>query len=189
MTHLSRRAILRGATALAGASALGACAVSTNGNVTTITVDVDEVVTDTNVALAVIKTGLGFTGIPAGVVTIINGTIGLIQTGLTSFKATAGSSLSLTFDSTSVPAAFTSLIADIKTAAANIAAVAQSEGDALSSSTAAQVSSISSDVGNIAAILESIIGTAVGARLGAAASAQTGRLIQIDAIKARHGLR
>lgn len=187
MRDLSRRALLR-SSALVGAAALAACSLHTVNGVTTITIDVDEVVTDTSVALAVIKTGLGFTGIPAGVVTIINGAISLVQTGLTSFKAQAGSSLTLTFDSTSVPAALTSLISDIKTASANIAAVAKSEGNALSSSTAAQVSSISSDVGNIAAILESIIGMAVGARLGDVAAAQTGRMIQIDAIKARHGI-
>ncbi len=172
--------------AIAGAGALSACTVTTSGGVTTITLNVSEVVTDTDVALAIAKTVLGFTGIPAGVVSIVNAGIATIQAGLSGFQQAAGSSLVLTFDRSSPPAALMSLIGDLRTVSANISAVAQSEGAAISSSVLAQVQTISADVANIGAILESIVSAAAAAPLGKTAA--QGRAIQIDAIKARNGV-
>lgn len=182
---VSRRSLIKNIAVGLGAAALAGCALSTVDGVTTITINVDEVVSDTDIALDIAKTALGFTGVPAGVVSVVNAGVKIIQTGLDTFKSSAGSSLKLTFNGTSVPAAFTSLITDIRTVAANISAVAESEGTAISSSVLAKVSSVSADIGNVADILESIISVVASSnRVGAAES----RTLRLNAIKARHGL-
>ena len=182
---VSRRNLLKNISVGLGAAALAGCAVSTVNGVTTIKLNVSEVVSDTDIAMDVAKTALGFTGVPAGVVTIVNDGVTLIQTGLTAFKNSSGSSLTLTFDCTSVPAAFTSLIKDIRTVAANISAVAKSEGTNISSAVLSKVSTVSADVGNVADILESIVSVVSDAsRVGAEQS----RTLRLNAIKARHGL-
>lgn len=186
MHHPSRRSFLRGSAALLAGTTLAACTVTASGGVTTITLNVSEVLTDTNVALAVVKTALGFTGVPAAVVTAVNDGITLIQAGLSGFQQAAGSSLVLTFDGSSPPAALVSLIGDLRTVAANIAAVAQSEGTTLSSSVLTQVQTISTDVANIGAILESIISVTAAVSTGAATSALAQRAARIDAIRARY---
>lgn len=189
MRHSSRRSFLCGSAALLAGTALAACTATTSNGVTTITIDVDEVVTDVGVALSIGQTALGFSGVPAGIVSVVNQGVAIIKTGLSAFQASAGSSLSLTFDRSSPPAALTSLIADLRTGAANIAAVAESEGTALSSALLGKVGSVSADIGNIASILQAIIGTAATVQVGAAMAATQQRAAQIDVIKARHGLR
>ncbi|GBQ28456.1 hypothetical protein AA12717_2958 [Gluconacetobacter sacchari DSM 12717] len=189
MRNSSRRSFLRGSAALLAGTALAACTAATSNGVTTITIDVDEVVTDVGIALSIGQTTLGFSGVPAGVVSVVNQGVAIIKTGLAAFQDSAGSSLSLTFDRSSPPAALTSLITDLRTVAANIAAVAESEGAALSSALLVKVSSISGDIGNIASILQAIVGTVATVQIGAAMAASQQRAAQIDAIKARHGLR
>ncbi len=189
MHHSSRRSFLRGSGALLAGMGLAACAATTSNGVTTITLDVDEVVTDVGIALSIGQTALGFSGVPAGVVSIVNQGVTIIKAGLVAFQSSAGSSLSLTFDRSSPPAALTSLIADLRTVSANIAAVAKSEGAALSSALLGKVSSVSTDIGNIASILEAIVGTVATAQVGTLMTDYQRRAVQVDAIKARHGLR
>lgn len=180
--NISRRALFRGAAGLAGVAALGACTITTTNGVTTVTVNVKTVVSDVNVALGVAKTAMGFVGIPSTVVTVVDAGIATINGALSAFQNSAGDSLTLTFNSNSVPDALTSLIADMNVVAKNISATTS----ALSSDLASKVSSVASDVANVASILESLIAAVVSARIGM--TADQAREMQILAIKARHGL-
>ncbi|CAP57498.1 hypothetical protein [Gluconacetobacter diazotrophicus] len=187
MSNLSRRCLLRGASALVGAGALGACTVTTRNGVTTIAINVTEFTADATVALNVVKTVLGFTGVPSAVVTATNAAIAAIEGGLAALKTTAGASVTLTFDSTSVPGAVSSLIADIRLGASDISAAAALEGSAIGTVLAAEISSVSADVARIASLLQGIVTATVGISL-APEDAARDRVARIAAIKMRHGI-
>lgn len=186
---LSRREFLTKVGIGTGALALAGCTITTKDGVTTITMNVAEVVGDTNIALEVVKTVLGFTAVPAGVVSVVDEGISLITAGLTTFKNTAGSTLTLTFDATSVPAAFSSLVADMSTVSKQIAAVAETEAAYIDSTLMAKISSVSADVGTVSSVLSSILTTSTSTSLRSErVGGEAGRRMRMDAVKARHGL-
>lgn len=183
----SRRSFLRNAGFLACSTALGACSIATSNGVTTVTLNVNEVVADTNIALTIAQTGLGFVGLPTNIGTVVSEGITIIQNGLTAFKKASGGSVSLTFDKTSVPAAFTSLIADLQTASSNISAVAAQEKSALGDALSAKIVTISADIANVASVLQSILSAAVGTDVFGQ-TPEMRRAIRMEAIKTRYGL-
>lgn len=186
MADFSRRSLLRALAAGSALAGLAACTVTTTNGMTTITLNVAEFAYDANIALSVVKTALGFAPIPATIVTIVNEAISLLQTGIAAFKTYAGSDISLTFDTTSVPSAIHSLINDVQTVSANISAIATSENAAISSDVMSKVEAVASDVANIASILTSIVSAAVG--VGEGVTAAQARVARIEAIKSRHDL-
>lgn len=186
MAQPARRAFLRSALAASALAGLTACTVTTNNGVTTVTLKVREVVTDTNVAITIIKTALGFTGIPAAIVTAVTTVLSTVSTALNAFESSAGDSVTLTFDTSNVPSALTTLIADLNTASATITSAATAEDAALSSALATKIAAISSDVANVAAILQSIISVTLSAPQGPSQAQR--RAAQIQEIAARHGM-
>ena len=114
--NLSRRAVLRTGCATLAAGLLAACTRTQLGTVTTITLNVAEVVdygdaivsfAQTALDLPVVATAMG----PASV-TLAGTVIAGLQSGLAAFRAAAGTSTSVTYDSTSIKTAFTSILAD-----------------------------------------------------------------------------
>ena len=112
----TRRAVLTGATALIPAAVLigcGAVTTTTTNGVTTITINVAQInawATAFINAAALVAALPGIAGTPTGLA--ITGVGGAAKLDLGAFTAVAGNSLSLTFNSTSAPAAVQSLLAD-----------------------------------------------------------------------------
>ncbi|GAJ29993.1 hypothetical protein [Acidomonas methanolica] len=171
---LSRRSLF----AAAGALALGGCSVTSGGGLITVTLEVRVFAADATMALDVVRTILGFSALPAALVTATSRGIALIQQGLADFTAYAGDEASLSFATSNVPAAITSVITDIRAVASDIAATL--DNTALAATLAAQIRLVASDVAQVATIL----GDLVSAAMGAPGDAQS----RIAAIKARHGL-
>ena len=154
--HISRRTLLR-TSALGSVAALAACGVvssTTSNGVTTITVNVAQVAAWG----AAIKNGAaliaglpGIAGTPQGAV--VMAIVAVVTADLAAFSTAAGGSVSLTFNSTSVPAAVSSLLTDAQGALGNVGATVL-----------ATAQTYVAAVQTIVALFESALGsTAVGA--------------------------
>ncbi|EHH68357.1 twin-arginine translocation signal domain-containing protein [Gluconobacter morbifer] len=189
MRNPSRRGFLKAAlagSAVAGLAACGTISSSTSNGVTTIHIQNAEIISEVDTALDVAKTVLGFTSVPAAIVTAVNTAIALIEQGLAGYTAFAGTTTVLTFDSSSVPSAITSVIADIRQGAAGIAAAVTAEGANLSATLESRINSVATDVADVAGLLTSAVSAVTADRRGA--SSETSRAVAIEAIRKRHGL-
>lgn len=117
--NISRRTTLLRTAAILPVAALAACGVftsTTTNGVTTITINVAQVNAwgAAFINAAALVSGLpGIAGTPAGLAIVAVGAVA--KTDLAAFTATAGASVSLTFDKTSAPAAIQSLLTDGQT--------------------------------------------------------------------------
>lgn len=185
--NFSRRNLLRGGLLIGAGAALTGCSFSTTNGVTTISVKNAVVENYTDVGLSVLTAALGFTGVPAAVVTVVDDGIAVIKAGLAAYVKNAGSTTTLTFDKNSVPAALTSLINDFSVVASNISAIATAEKSNLSSSLMTKISQVATDVASAGSVIESLI-SAVTAGPITGVSAEVRRQLIIDNIKARYGI-
>ena len=186
---MSRRKLLRSIPAAAAGVAVAGCTVSTLNGVTTISVKNAVVENYTDVGIEVLKAALGFTGVPAAIVTVVDTGISVVQAALAAYIKTAGTTTVLTFNSTSVPAALTSLISDLSTVASDISAAAAAEKSNLSADLTTKITQVASDVATAGSVIESMISAITSAPLSAGAvPAEERRQFVIDGIKARYGI-
>ena len=161
--HISRRTLLR-TSALGSVAALAACGVvssTTSNGVTTITVNVAQVAAWG----AAIKNGAaliaglpGVAGTPQGAV--VMAIVAVVTADLAAFSTAAGGSVSLTFNSTSVPAAVSSLLTDGKTLLTDAQGALGNVGATVLATAQTYVAAVQT----IVALFEAALGsTAVGA--------------------------
>lgn len=184
---MSRRKLLRAIPTIAAGAAVTGCTVSTVNGVTTISVKNAVVENYTNVGIEILKDALGFTGLPSGIVTVVDTGISIAQAALAAYVKNAGTATVLTFDRTSVPAALTSIISDFSTIASDIAAAAAAEKSNLSAELMDKVTQVATDVATAGSIIESMISSLTSSSLGGV-SAEARRQLIIDSIKARYGI-
>ncbi|QIP37004.1 hypothetical protein GWK63_07655 [Komagataeibacter rhaeticus] len=112
----TRRAFLRGSSALVAAAALAACTASRSGTTTTITLNVAEVADYVDALLNFSSTAINMPLVAAAMgapnVALANTVIAALTTAGKAFVAAAGSSTSVSYDSASVKAAFDSILTD-----------------------------------------------------------------------------
>jgi hypothetical protein len=157
---LYRRHVLLGTTALGLAGCSAITSTTTNG-VTTYTVNVAEI-TAWGQAFANGATMIGglpgLLGTPIGLGIVAVSAV--VKADLTAFAATAGSQLTLTFDSTSVPAAVNSLLGDGKTLLTDAAGALGNVASTVITTAQTYVSAVQTVV--------SLLSAAIGAQLAGA---------------------
>jgi len=121
---MNRRSLLRASALVVPAALVAGCTTSTVNGVTTVTLNVAQVTNWGTAFLNCAKFVAGFSGLPAATVTLIDGVISTTEADLTTFETTTSGVVELKFDSTSVPAAVSSLLADGKTLVADLSAIA-----------------------------------------------------------------
>lgn len=187
--HTRRAFLLKGSLAAGMLASLTACQATTVGGVTTVVVDVAEAVRYIKLSEAIAQTALGFSGVPAVVSSAVDVGITAVNAGLDGLQKAAGSSITLVFDRSSPPAALVSVIADIQKLASGVSAAAAGAQTAMASTVAAEVELVTTDVANVAALLESMVTPLAGASV---ATARVGgaeyRATVAAALRARHGL-
>lgn len=117
MHNPTRRAFLRGTSALAAAS-LAACTVTRNGTTTTLTLNVAEVVDYGNAILSFASTAINVpfvaSAMGAANLALASTVIASLKSALTAFQTAAGSSTSVSYSTASVKAAFDSILSDVE---------------------------------------------------------------------------
>ena len=114
----TRRAFLRGSSALVAAAALAACTTTKSGTTTTLTLNVAEVVDYGNAILSFASTAVNVSFVASAMGTaslaLANTVIASLKLALSAFSTAAGSSTSVSYSSASVKAAFDSILADVE---------------------------------------------------------------------------
>ncbi|AHI25788.1 hypothetical protein BGC31_04815 [Komagataeibacter xylinus] len=117
MQNPTRRAFLRGSSALVAATALAACSSTKSGTTTTITLNVAEVADYVDALLNFSSTAINVPPVAAAMgapnVALANTIIAALTAAGKAFVAAAGSSTSVSYDSASVKTAFDSILTDI----------------------------------------------------------------------------
>ena len=118
-TNPSRRGFLKAAAGIAGVTALAGCTVTKSGKVTTVTLNTQEVLNYGESILSFAKAGVGITFVSAALgtsgVAIADTAISTLDTALTAFNKAAGGKATVTFDNSSVKAAFESIVDSAET--------------------------------------------------------------------------
>lgn len=119
MMTVTRRAALRGATALVPAVLLGACSVSSSNGTTTVTINTQTAVAYVSGAAALASAFLGIPGVSAAIGAATTAAIEAVIADLTAavpaISQTANGKLTFTFSTTSVPAFITAVLNDVAT--------------------------------------------------------------------------
>ena len=119
MVSNTRRGFLKTAAGIAGITALAGCTVTKNGNVTTITLNTQEVLDYGNTVLSFAKAGIALPFVAAAItpagVTIAQGAINGLSAALTAFNKAANGKATVSYDDTSVKTAFDSIVSDLTT--------------------------------------------------------------------------
>ena len=120
----TRRGIIKALAAGTALGALGACTISRSGNVTTITVNVAKVKAYGTAGINAVSTVLSIAAIASAIgapaVAIIETASKALEDALAAFSAKAGSSVTVTYDSTSFKTAINSVLSDLQTVAARL---------------------------------------------------------------------
>lgn len=110
----SRRGFLKAAAGIAGVTALAGCTVTKNGSVTTVTLNTQEVLNYGESIISFAKAGVGITFVSAALgtsgIAIADAAISTLDTALTAFNKAANGKATVTFDDSSVKAAFESIV-------------------------------------------------------------------------------
>ncbi|MDG6095442.1 twin-arginine translocation signal domain-containing protein [Acetobacter sp. AN02] len=122
---LLRRDFLRTAACLAGAATLAACNVSTNGSVTTVTLDVDKIrnyaSAGLNAAATVASVLSSIPGAQAWTAPLLAARTAL-SAALEAFSDAAGSSLTVSYDNADIKSRVDSILNDLQTISATVSA-------------------------------------------------------------------
>lgn len=119
MTLSTRRTFLKSTTGLGFAAVLAGCTTMKNGNVTTITLNTQEVLDYGNTVLSFAKAGIAIPFVAAAItpagVTIAQEAINGLSAALTAFNKAANGKATVSYDDTSVKTAFDSIVTDLTT--------------------------------------------------------------------------
>ncbi|MBV0889988.1 twin-arginine translocation signal domain-containing protein [Komagataeibacter oboediens] len=172
----TRRAFLRGSSALVAAAALTACKSTTTGNVTTITINVAEIKDYGQAGLNAATTVLSIAAVASAIGTPAVGIIGLadtaLSTALTDFSTAAGSTLTITYDDTNWKTRVDSILSALTKVESDLSA-------AITGVSTKVLSTDLSDVSAFKALLDSVATRRnVGARLSGSAAAPSQAQVQ-----------
>lgn len=172
---------------LAGCSALGvlgACTVTKNGDVTTITLNVAKVKAFGQAGLNAVTTVLDITAVASAIgapaVSVINVTDAVLSASLAAFASAAGSSLTVSYDNATMKTRIDSVLADIKKVAAALGAGVDGAKTKVSSSVLSNVSVAIGSLDTIISVFEGLLGT-VSARPATMSEAQALRNLGVTA--------
>ncbi|GBR09549.1 hypothetical protein [Gluconobacter frateurii] len=143
-------------------ASLPGCSTSTSADgAKTLTIDVDELVSYGTAVLSAGKTVVGIAQlsslIGATQAAAITSLLTTVQTGLSNFETYAGTSLSLTLSTGSVPDVVTSLLADIQQLATLLSSVASDYAAQLGASLVSEITTAASAISTIAAAFKAAI--------------------------------
>ena len=119
MALSTRRTFLKSTTGLGFAAVLAGCTTMKNGNVTTITLNTQEVLDYGNTVLSFARAGIAIPFVAAAItpagVTIAQEAINGLSAALTAFNKASNGKATVSYDDTSVKTAFDSIVADLTT--------------------------------------------------------------------------
>ncbi|KAB8122530.1 hypothetical protein D3W54_15240 [Komagataeibacter medellinensis] len=168
MHNPTRRAFLRGTSALAAAS-LAACTVTRNGTTITLALNVAKVVDYGSAILSFASTAIGISFVSAAMgttnVTLADAVIAGLKSGLTAFQTAAGSSASVSYSTASVKAAFDSILSDVEKVNTLIIATITGTAANLSSIVVTQAKTAAGAAATLIDLLKAIMDMS-GPRLG-----------------------
>ena len=180
----TRRGFLGALAAGSALGVLGACTVTTNGSVTTITLNVAKVKAYGQAGLDSVSTILDITvvasaiGVPA--VAAINVASAVLSASLNAFAAAAGSSLEVSYDNATMKARIDSVLADIKKVAAALGAGVDGAKSKVTSSVLSKVSIAIDSLDTVISLFEGLLG-AVSTRRATMSEAQALRNLGVAA--------
>lgn len=117
MVNNTRRGFLKTAAGIAGITALAGCTVTKNGSVTTVTLNTQEVLDYGSTVLSFAKAGIALPFVAAAIspagMTIAQGAISGLSAALIAFNKAANGKATVSYDDTSIKAAFDSIVSDL----------------------------------------------------------------------------
>lgn len=119
MVNNTRRKFLKSAAGIAGITALAGCTITKNGNVTTVTLNTQEVLDYGNTVLSFAKAGIAIPFVAAAItpagMAIAQEAINGLSSALTAFNKAANGKATVSYDDTSIKTAFDSIVSDLTT--------------------------------------------------------------------------
>ncbi|GBQ69571.1 hypothetical protein AA103196_2250 [Ameyamaea chiangmaiensis NBRC 103196] len=171
MRNPSRRCFLRALAAGSAIGVLGACTVSTSGNVTTITVNVAKVKAYGTAGLNAVSTILSVAAIASAIgapaVAGIEAASVALSASLAAFSTAAGSSVTVTYDNTSFKTAIDSVLADLKAVASDLAAAISGANTKVGSSALSTATTALDALQTVVSVFEGLLGVVSARRVGA----------------------
>ena len=173
--------------ALAAGSALGflgACTVTKNGDVTTITLNVAKVKAFGQAGLNAVTTVLDITAVASAIgapaVSVINITDAALDASLTAFASAAGSSVTVSYDNATMKTRIDSVLADLQKVASDLEAGLKGASSKVSSSVLSDASVAVSSLSTVISVFEGLLGI-VSARRATMSEAQALRNLGVTA--------
>ena len=158
----TRRNVLRGLVAGTAIGALGACTVSKSGNVTTITLNVAKVKAYGTAGINAVSTVLSIAAVASAIgtptVAIIEAAAAALEASLTAFSSAAGSSVTVTYDSTSIKTAVNSVLADLQTVSSNLSAAVTGAETKVTSSVLSDAVTAINALKTVVSVFEGVLG-------------------------------
>lgn len=176
----TRRAFLRGSSALVAAAALTACKSTTTGNVTTITINVAEIKDYGQAGLNAVTTVLSIAAVASAIGTPAVGIIGLadtaLSTALTDFSTAAGSTLTITYDDTNWRTRVDSILSALTKVESDLSAAITGVSTKVSNTDLSDANTALNALGTIVSAFKALLDSVatrrnVGARLSGSAAA------------------
>ncbi|WP_246495449.1 hypothetical protein [Ameyamaea chiangmaiensis] len=153
--------MLRGLTALTAASIAG-CTVTTNGSVTTITLNVKAIRTYGVAGLNAVSTVMSIAAVASAVGAPAAAVIAAADTALAgalnAFAAAAGNAVTITYDSTSFKTQVDSLLSALESVASDLSAAITGAGDAIPASARDTVSVVLAALSSVVSIFQGLLG-------------------------------
>ncbi|KON65741.1 hypothetical protein KOEU_04280 [Komagataeibacter europaeus] len=158
---LSRRSLLRAGAGTLAAGFLSACTATKSGTVTTITLNVAEVVDYGNAILSFASTAINMSFIASAMGTanlaLASTVIASLKSALAAFQSAAGSGTSVSYDSASVRAAFDSILADVEKVDTLIIAVITGTAANLSSNVVSEARTAAGAAETLISLLKAMV--------------------------------
>lgn len=162
MTRPTRRGFLKAALAGTTIGALGACTVTKNGNTTTITVNVAKVKAYGQAGINAVSTVLSITAVASAIgtptIAVIETASTALSASLTAFASAAGSSVTVSYDSTSIKSAVNSVLADLQTVASDLSSAITGASSTVSSSILSDANTALSALKTVVSVFEGLLG-------------------------------
>ncbi|GBQ84014.1 hypothetical protein AA13595_1301 [Gluconacetobacter johannae DSM 13595] len=182
----SRRALLCGASALLAGSALAACTVSTNGNVTTITLNVAKIVAYGQAGLNAAATVTSYlSAFPA--VSPYAAAITAAETALSgalqALSSTAGSTLTIDYNDATWRTRVDSVLNALAQVGAAISTAISGAGSALSSTVKADATTALSALHTIISLFDALVGVSAARAVAAPAMSEAQALRVLGVIR------
>lgn len=158
----TRRGFLGALAAGSALGVLGACTVTKNGSVTTITVDVAKVKAYGQAGLNAVSTILSIAAVASAIgapaVSVINIASAALDASLTAFASAAGSSVTVSYDNATMKTRINSVLADLQTVASDLEAGLTGASSKVSSSVLSDATTALSALKTLVSVFEGVLG-------------------------------